>query len=393
MLSKLIVFKARTLVENQCSALRIQCAWRMRTARCKKQQEERVRYTAVLTRLRAKKGLLSRLAQTSQTVHVSLRGDGQRSWQYLIACAAQNLKRVSTQTQRCPPRSMALSGEGNIETKTSDAAERLGRILRGFLARHHVKKQWQWSHSFSNRKGAAVLMLQNLWRSAVARRAYKSKMLARKEIHTSKMVGDSQYQEVFLHNETDENFRCIRESDSRTIVVPGQSIVSFKTQYLHGEIELWRIYLSRSKNLVKVVILDKDKLRSQEIEEIHVNCPASEDSFCEIPGWRHKIGSLSAASINRLVRKGINHATTDSRNSMSPLIGIEFVFPSIEQPPTVWIIGSSVTIRWIPWVRNAGTPVDVAKVKINLLKSHSYLTSGDNFSCRSASRLVNVEIS
>jgi len=392
-LSKLIVFKTRTLVENQCSALKIQCAWRMRTARCKKQIEERVRYTAVLTRLRAKKELLSRLAETSQTVHVSLRRDGPRSWQYLTARVAQSTKRPSPRAQTLPPLHMALSDEGDIETKKSKAAGLLSRILRGFLARYHVEKRWQWSHSFSNRKGAAALRLQNMWRGTLARRAYKAanfKMMVRKEIRTSKADGDSHCHEVFLHNKNDKNFRCVRQSDNKTIIVPRQSIVSFKTQFLHGEIEVWRIYLSESKDLVKVVILDRNKLRSQDMEEIHVNCPASYDSFCEISGWKHEIGRLSAVSINQLVRKGINHATTESRKSVGPLIGIEFLVPSIEHPPRVWDIGSTVTIRWIPWVRNAGTFVDVGTVNISLVKSNSYMRSipEPNIPLRSVSRLT-----
>jgi hypothetical protein len=215
-------------------------------------------------------------------------------------------------------------------------------------------------------------------------------MIARKETRTSKTVGDTHYQEVILHNENEKNFLCIRRSDKKTIIVPRHSIVNFKTQFLHGDIEVWRIFLSESKDLVKVVILDRDKLRSREMEAVHVNCPASDYSICEIPGWKQEVGSLSAASINRLVRNGINHANADSKKTLSPSMGIEFISPSIKQPPKVWVMGSAVTIRWISWVRNAGTSFDVSTVKINLVKCNSNFTRicESNYPVRVISRFV-----
>ena len=129
-LAKFIIFKTRKLVEHQCSTVRIQCAWQMRTARCKKEVEGRVQYTAVLTRIRAKKELLSRLVETSPQ-QSSLRGDGLRSWQYMAVRATQFKKRTLLQTQTSLlPHNLVLSYEEDTETLRSNAPGHLQRILR-----------------------------------------------------------------------------------------------------------------------------------------------------------------------------------------------------------------------------------------------------------------------
>ena len=360
MMSKLIFYRTQRLVLRQWSAVRIQCAWRGRVARVLKDIAERLRYTALLKRLRNRKDLFGRLVANP---HVESQSGciRHRSWNSLALRAAMSFVDNASKMEsiRLDVNLASLCQDANSARRLR-ASEKIGTVCRGHLARRYVKKKWQWVHRYAAAGcSVAVVKLQMAWRCSMARKIlhyHKTAKNSENEGRASNFTGI-----IFLHNEMDIGLRCVRQSDNNQLLVLPRRFANLEARKQFENTDVWKIYSKETNALLRVVIFDG----SSWVRKVHVYCSNKGKSGTFYKKFDCKVGQ-SAASINQMIKKQLNSCRTATQNVDPPRFGIEFVYPSLEQPPCVWVIDSTEHIRWISWVTNLG--VSLGTVTVSLCK-------------------------
>ena len=383
LLSKEICRQTIEEVLAEQSALAIQCAWRARASRRAKAVQDRVRYSNLFDRLRAKSALQRAATSTRHDVNES-------GWALLVSKLASAALRSGEQRPAAPaspdshtfqrPAALESPDAPRIAAETEEGFESaeallITRVVRGFLARKRVLTQWQWQCTKSHRvRHETVTLLQRAWRCALARRQLVQHAFIRAASCPSQtsMLHVSPPR-IILHNAEVYALRCVRQSDKHTIQLQQNTNASLDyPAFFRPEgssiLEVWRVYKAGNSALVKVILLPRS---CQVAEDVHVYTDSVRNRLCVIAGWKLPFSQkLSLATLERLSKRDFEEARPVQ--IFHPNVGVELTSPSnrLSTPP-VWEVGSTQVIKWRSWANDLGIPAVVGLVSLVLIKKTS----------------------